>query len=92
MRRLRTGNRLLIAVLLALGVRVMIAGLTVATGLSLAVAGGLLLMSLLLTRHGRRLEPAARPAVDGGQPQPRPRPAPQTLSRQPRARRGRRRS
>lgn len=65
MRRLRTGNRLLLAVLLALAVRVMIAGLTFATGLSFAIVGGLLLMSLLLTRHGRRVEPANRPTVDG---------------------------
>jgi hypothetical protein len=65
MRRLRAGNRLLLAVLVALAARVAISGLTFASGLSLAVAGVLLLASLLLTRHGRRLAPArAAPSGD----------------------------
>jgi len=90
MRRLRVGNRLLAAVLLALGARLVVSGLTFASGLSCAVVGALLLMSLLLTRYGQRFEPPIRPLARGGQPPPRPA-APQP-SRQSRAMRGRRRN
>jgi hypothetical protein len=92
MRRLRRGSRLLTAVLLALGARVVIAGLTFASGLSAAVVGALLLMSLLLTQYGRRMEPTASHAVERDQFQPQPRPATQKPSRRSRPRRGRRRS
>jgi hypothetical protein len=61
MRRLRSGSRLLLMVLIALGVRVIVAGLTVVIGLTLAIIGVLFLASLLLTRQGRRLEPRDPP-------------------------------
>jgi hypothetical protein len=57
MRRLRTGIRLLLAVAVAIGVRVIVAGLTFAAGLGFAVVGLALAGSLVLLREGRRLEP-----------------------------------
>jgi hypothetical protein len=91
MRRLRRGNRLLTAVLLALGARVVIAGLTFASGLSAGVVGALLLTSLLLPQYGHRLEPAAGQPVERDQLQPPPRPTTPEPSRRSRPRRGRRR-
>lgn len=61
MRRLRSGSRLLLVVLVAIGIRVTVAGLTFVTGLTLAIIGVLFLASLLLTRQGRRLEPRDPP-------------------------------
>jgi hypothetical protein len=55
MRRLRVSVRGLIAVLWALGVRMLIDGLTVATALSGAIIALLLLAALLLIRQGHRL-------------------------------------
>jgi ABC-type transport system involved in cytochrome bd biosynthesis fused ATPase/permease subunit len=60
MRRLRVTIRLLAAVLLALAVRVVISGINVVTGLTGALVAGLLIVSLLLARQGRRLEPTSR--------------------------------
>src|SRR5450759_1035168 len=58
MRRLSIGRRVLFAVLLALGARVIVSGLNFASGLSLAVVAALFVASLVLTRQGRRLQPS----------------------------------
>jgi hypothetical protein len=57
MRRLHVINRLLTAVLLALGVRMIVSGLSFASGLAAAIIAVLLVASLALTSHGRQLEP-----------------------------------
>jgi hypothetical protein len=57
MKRLRISTRMLSAILLALLARVIVSGLSVATELSAAIITPLLLGSVLLTRHGHRLEP-----------------------------------
>jgi hypothetical protein len=57
MRRLRSGIRLLLAVAVAIGARVIISGLTFAVGLGFAVVGLALAGSVLLLRQGQRIEP-----------------------------------
>jgi hypothetical protein len=57
MNRLRICSRLLTMVLLALVVRALVSGVTPAVGWSAAIIALLLLASLLLTAHGRRLDP-----------------------------------
>jgi Flp pilus assembly protein protease CpaA len=57
MRRLIVSNRLLSAVLVAVTVRMVVSGLTFASGFTVAIVAILLVASLLLTRHGHRLEP-----------------------------------
>lgn len=57
MRRLRVSTRLLSAVLLALVARAIGSGLGFAVELSATIVAFLLLVALLLTRQGRRLEP-----------------------------------
>ncbi|HEX3519452.1 MAG TPA: hypothetical protein VHT29_10510 [Solirubrobacteraceae bacterium] len=57
MRRLRVCTAFLGAVLLALAARVVVSGVTFAAALSGVIVLALLVASLLLTRHGRRLEP-----------------------------------
>jgi Flp pilus assembly protein protease CpaA len=61
MRRLIVSNRLLSAVLLAVTVRMIVSGLTLASGFTVAIIAVLLLASLLLTRQGHRLEPPPAP-------------------------------
>ena len=61
MRRLRVTARLLAAVLLALAIRAIVSGVNAATGLTGLVIAGLLVVTLLLMRQGRRLEPPSRP-------------------------------
>lgn len=60
MRRLRVTVRLLAAVLLALSVRVVVSGINVVIGLTGGIVAGVLVLSLLLARQGRRLEPTSR--------------------------------
>ncbi len=55
--RLRLCSRLLAVALLALGARALVSGLTLAVGLTAAAIVVLLLASVLLAAHGRRLEP-----------------------------------
>jgi hypothetical protein len=61
MRRLIVSNRLLSAVLVAVTVRMIVSGLTLASGFTVAIIAVLLLASLLLTRQGHRLEPPPPP-------------------------------
>jgi hypothetical protein len=61
MRRLRVSVRLLTAILLALATRSIAAGITPTLGLTGAIVAVLLISSLVLTNHGRRLEPPASP-------------------------------
>ncbi len=70
MRRLNIGRRVLLAVLLAVGARVILSGLNVASGLSLTIVAALLLASLRLSRQGRRLESSQPLVVErtGGRP------------------------
>lgn len=63
MRQLNVCSRLLAAVLLALGARLVISGPTPLTLLSAAIVALLLLASLLLIRHGRRHQPRFRPST-----------------------------
>jgi hypothetical protein len=60
MKRLRMTVRLLAALLLALAVRVAVSGINVVIGLTGGIVAGLLIVSLLLARQGRRLEPTSR--------------------------------
>jgi hypothetical protein len=60
MRRLLVIARILAVVLLALGVRAVVSGLTTVTGVATGVVAVLLIVSLALTRQGRRLEPSSR--------------------------------
>ena len=60
MRRLRVSARVLIAVLLALAVRVVVSGINAVIGFTAAIVAGLLIVSLGLARQGRRLEPTSR--------------------------------
>jgi hypothetical protein len=60
MRRLVVSNRVLSAVLLAVTVRMIVSGLTFASGFVVAIVAILLVASLLLTRQGHRLEPTPR--------------------------------
>ncbi len=60
MRRLRVTARLLTAVLLALAVRVIVSGINPVIGLTGGILAGLLVVSLVLARQGRRLEPTSR--------------------------------
>jgi hypothetical protein len=60
MRRLRVCTAFLGAVLLALAARVVVSGLTFAAALSGLIVLALLVASVLLTHHGRRLEPPSR--------------------------------
>ena len=66
MRRLRRGTGVLAAVLLALVARVIVSGPRFATELGGIIVAVLLLASVLLLRHGHRLEPppASRPTDD----------------------------
>jgi hypothetical protein len=57
MRRLRVGSGLLAAVLLALVARMIISGVTLTLGVSATIIVVLLAASLMMTAHGRRLEP-----------------------------------
>jgi hypothetical protein len=57
MRRLRVLSGLLGAALLALGVRLIVFGPATVTAATTAIIAVLLVAALLLTRHGRRLEP-----------------------------------
>ncbi len=57
MNRLRVCNRLLVVVLMALSARALVSGLTITVGLSAAIIMVLLLASVLLTVHGRGLDP-----------------------------------
>lgn len=57
MRRLRVSVRLLGVVLLALGARMVITGVTVLSALTAAIIAGLLFASMHLAHQGRRLEP-----------------------------------
>jgi hypothetical protein len=57
MNRLRTGARVLSAVLVALIARVLISGPNFATELSGGIIAVLLLATVLLTRRGHQLEP-----------------------------------
>jgi hypothetical protein len=56
MRRLSIGRRVLLVVLVALGARVAVSGLNAAGVLSLAIVAALLVVSLVLSRQGHRLE------------------------------------
>jgi hypothetical protein len=60
MRRLRVTSRVLAAALLAVVARIIIAGLTLTSGLTATVIAALTVASSLLTRHGHRHEPALR--------------------------------
>ena len=63
MQRLQVAGRVLSAILLALIARAIISGPSTATGLGAGIIAVLLLATVLLTRHGRQVEP----------PRPRPR-------------------
>lgn len=65
MRRLRVTVRLLAAALLALSVRVVVSGINVVIGLTGGFVACLLIVSLLLARQGRRLEPTSRRGRSG---------------------------
>jgi ABC-type nickel/cobalt efflux system permease component RcnA len=57
MNRLRVCNGLLAVVLTALSARALVSGLTITVGLSAAIIMALLAASVLLTVHGRGLDP-----------------------------------
>ena len=61
MRRLIVSNRVLSAVLVAVTVRMVVSGLTLASGVTVVIVAILLVASLLLTRQGHRLEPPPAP-------------------------------
>lgn len=61
MRRLIVSNRVLSAVLVAVTVRMVVSGLTLASGFTVLIVAILLVASLLLTRQGHRLEPPPAP-------------------------------
>jgi Flp pilus assembly protein TadB len=67
-RRLRTSNRLLCVVLVAVVVRAIISGPGLSVIVVAIVFALLLVASLLLTRQGRRLERRSRPAAPTGKP------------------------
>jgi hypothetical protein len=60
MRRLSVGIRLFAVILAAVVARILIAGLTVTSGVIAAVSAVLTLASLLLKRYGHRHEPSSR--------------------------------
>jgi hypothetical protein len=64
MRRLRVTTRILAAVLVALCARGVLAGMNTAIGLTAAMVAALLVVSLILTRQGHRLEPTSRRGGD----------------------------
>ena len=59
MKRLRLSARLLGAVLVALGVRVVVSGINVTIAVTAGIVTGLLVLCLVFTRQGRRLEPTS---------------------------------
>ena len=61
MKRLMVSNRMLSAVLLAVTVRMVVSGLTAASGFTVAIVAALLVTSVLLTRQRRGLEPPQAP-------------------------------
>jgi hypothetical protein len=68
MRQLTTCTRLLAAVLLALAARLVISGPTPVSALAATVVAALLLVSLLLTRQGRRHQPGPQSTPPTGRP------------------------
>jgi hypothetical protein len=57
MKRLRLSTRLLIAVLIAVLARMLVSGFSLVGTITAAIVAGLITASLMLTRHGRGLEP-----------------------------------
>jgi len=66
MRQLSMCTRLLAVVLLALGVRLVIARPTPVTALTATIIASLLIASLVLARHGRSHHPPSRPPAPTG--------------------------
>ncbi|MGZ6617251.1 MAG: hypothetical protein ACXVFQ_22860 [Solirubrobacteraceae bacterium] len=66
MRQLGMCTRLLAAVLVALGARLVISGPTPVSAVAATIIAGLLLAALLLTRQGRRHQPGSQSSTAAG--------------------------